>query len=145
VIPAAGLRPGITEGGVFEPGHIGQRYPLDVSTAEEIEREATSDLIVDQETASSPANRGLVQRVVPGDMLFYGTNPRALEHLAIVQSVEYDEEGFVNTSSIRLIESTQGHGLLHQSVVNVRSVGTSTTGQGDVSDKNWRIVRLRVR
>jgi hypothetical protein len=139
---ANGVRPGITEGGGFEPGYIGQRYPLDVSTAEEIEREATSDLIVSWEVADDSGN--LVSRIVPGDMLFYGTSldENDLAHLAIVQSVEYDEEGFVNISSIRLIESTQGFNGLVQSVINERSVGFNPE-RDNYDDRSWRIVRLR--
>jgi hypothetical protein len=80
-------------------------------------------------------------------MLFYGTSQdeNDLAHLAIVQSVEYDEEGFVNTSSIRLIESTQGHGSMVQSVINIRTVGPNPGDGGDVNADSWRIVRLRVR
>ena len=104
-----------------------------------------SDLIVDEEDVQGLGRRNLVQRVVPGDVFFYGDEPTNLDHLAIVQSVQYDEDGWANIESIRLIESTYmpagnaaGRPMI-QSVINNQTLGA------DYSEDTWRLVRLRSR
>jgi len=131
--------PGITEGGTFEPGNIGQTYPRDVATAADAGEAygVYADLIVDEATARD--NLGLVSNVIPGDLMYYGTDAAALEHLAIVQSVTYDENGFASISAIRLIESTQGYEDRVQSIIKRRSIGD------DYEGSEWSVVRLRTR
>ena len=125
------MLPGITEGGPFTGdgnGNIGQVYP---------EHEThMSDLVVDADAAD--ANLGVVRNVVPGDIYYHDG------HLAIVQSVVYQDDGWAEVGRIRLIESTygidpEGESPTVLSVISNRSIASH------YADDAWRLVRLRSR
>lgn len=111
-----------TEGGLLYPNCAGGRlYPT-------LERQLSELIIARLDLPAS--NR--VKNVYPGDILYYG-----VDHIAIVQSVTYEETGTAPISSIKIIEAIFNHGEDYQTVINERNLTSSI-----ISDKPWKIVRL---